>query len=190
MKGLGMFKGLVAVAMALIVSASANADSVTFRGQRTDVNLTQEFLGAITSLGLTPSAVKPGKIIGTQARFPIIAGALDLDNAASEIIHSGGIQLKNDSVTVQLTNFIIDTTSTPVLTGLVKANGAVVTRLPLFKLALPSLSLPIKRAKRITIPDVGVTLTAEAASTLNSVFGVTAFAENFSIGVAHVIIRR
>lgn len=190
MKGFGMIKGLVAVAMALVVSTAANADSIAFKGNRTDVNFTQEFLGAITSLGLSPSAVKPARIISTQARFPIIAGELDLDTAASEIIHSGGLQLKNDAVTVQLTNFIIDTTSTPVLTGLVKANGAVVARLPLFKLALPSLSLPLQKAKRITLPNVGVTLTAEAASTLNSVFGVSAFAENFSIGVAHVIIRR
>lgn len=190
MKLNGFIKNLLGLALALTAATSVMAETVRFKSHRTDVNLSVDFLGALTTLGVAPSAVKPAKIISTQARFPIVAGELDLSSAGSEIIHSGGLQLSTADVTVQLTNFIIDTTSTPVLTGLVKANGSIVGRVDLFNLELPSLQLPIAKKRKITIPNVGVKLTATAAATLNSVFGVTAFTEGFSIGVAHVIIRR
>ncbi len=183
MKLNGFIKNLLGLALALTAATSVMAETVRFKSHRTDVNLSVDFLGALTTLGVAPSAVKPAKI-------PIVAGELDLSSAGSEIIHSGGLQLSTADVTVQLTNFIIDTTSTPVLTGLVKANGSIVGRVDLFNLELPSLQLPIAKKRKITIPNVGVKLTATAAATLNSVFGVTAFTEGFSIGVAHVIIRR
>jgi hypothetical protein len=97
------------------------------------------------------------------------------------------LRLTGGGTVVELTQFIIDTADTaPILTGLVKVNDSVVGRLPLFHLALPSLTLPLPRSRRITIPGVGVTLTDTAAQALNGAFGVTAFSAGIPIGHATV----
>jgi hypothetical protein len=91
---------------------------------------------------------------------------------------------------VKLQSFIIDTTgSTPVITGLVSADGELLGRLTLFDLALPSnLKVPIKLDYGfLVLNGVGVTLDAGAAKALNSVFKVSAFTGGLNIGSAQVI---
>lgn len=76
----------------------------------------------------------------------------------------------------------------PVLTGSVKANDSVVARIALFDLALASApqARQLRRYGTLQVDDVAVTLSAEAASALNDVFGVTAFAAGLPIGTARV----
>ena len=93
-------------------------------------------------------------------------------------------------MTVQLTQFIIDTTSDPVVTGLVKAGDSVVGRIELFDVTLPVLELPLTNVKRVTIKDASLTLTDTAATTLNEAFGVDAFAEGLDIGSATIRLTR
>lgn len=135
--------------------------------------------------------VKSARIRAGQARFPIPAAEIDLNTASGEVWHTGGLALSAGNTRVELTLFIIDTTvsGAPVLTGLVKANETVVGRLPLFNLVLPALPLPLEVNRILTIPDVKLTLSEEAAGALNSVFNVTAFTEGFDIGVAHTILK-
>lgn len=167
---------------ALMVPLQA-APTVPLKTGATVVTPSEDFTNALTSLGV---AVQPLK--GKQLRFPIIAGAADLETARAEIAHSNGIALSAGGTRVELSNFVIDTTATPVLTGLVVANGSVVGRLPLFKVGLPAgIELPLAPAQgKLVLDGTTLTLTAAAAAALNGAFGVTAFVEDFSIGSATV----
>jgi hypothetical protein len=120
------------------------------------------------------------------AVFPIPSGELDLANAKGEVLHLGGLRLSTASTRVELTQFIIDTTSPAgaVLTGLVKVNANVVGRLPLFSLALPSITLPIEPRRTLVVPNVNLTLTDTAAQALNATFNVNAFAAGIPVGTA------
>lgn len=170
-------------------TASAAPTARVFSGY-TLVELSSTFVGAITSLNVTPAAILPANLVPGLAYFPITGGRLDAANAKGEVPHSGGLSLTAGSTKVELTDFIIDTTGTQFkLTGLVTANGSVSTRIPLFNLALrPGVTLPLapKAGTDLIVIGANVTLTAEAATALNGAFGVTAFTAGIPIGVAAV----
>lgn len=184
----------LAAVLSLPVAASAAPTVNTFAGN-TQVTLSNEFVAALTTLGIAPSAEFPGSLVAGRATFPIDAGEFDAGTAKGEIIHTGGLNLRRGGTTVTIATFTIDTIGTqPVLTGIVKANDSIVGRLPLFNLSLPALTLPIRPIQfppplapqfaQVVIPGVGVTLTATAAAALNEAFGVTAFAAGIPIGTA------
>ena len=181
---------LLGVVSALCADGVMAAPTVDFKAVRTEVVLSSTFLEAATALGLNLQPVRPGRISKAKARFPVIAAELDLANAKGEIQHSGGLRFSKNGTVVELTLFIIDTTGAPVLTGIVKANGSVVGRIPLFDLELPELALPIPQQSRLTVPGVAVKLSDEAATALNGAFSVSAFTEGLSIGTAKVILKR
>lgn len=180
------------VALAMLVSANnASAQKTeTIEGGRTTVALASGFVSALGSLGVTPGTVSPTHLYNGTVSFPVTGGAIDLDTAASQILHSGGLTLTAGQTKVTLQSFIIDTTGLPVITGLVSVDGKLLGRLPLFDLALPSgITLPLKPYDgQIILKGVGVTLDSTAAGALNSVFHVSAFTRGFGIGTAKVII--
>lgn len=156
---------------------------------RTTVELGSGFIGALTSLGISVGTVGEAYLRGTVAVFPINGGGIDLENARGEINHSGGLFLVRGTTRVELVSFAIDTIgSGAVLTGLVIANGTVVGRIPLFNLSLPPLMLPLRLQffNALVLNPVGLSLTSEAATALNSVFGTSAFVTGFAIGQASV----
>ncbi|MFN0303834.1 MAG: hypothetical protein ACKVQU_26160 [Burkholderiales bacterium] len=187
---------LLAGATASLGLASAPvhaAPTVRLAGNVTVVALSSDFAGALTALGLTADSLGLSALVDGRAYFPISSGAVDAASARGEINHLGGLRLSTESIRVELSDFVIDTTGTPKLTGLVVANGDVVGRIPLFSLALPNLSLPLTpNGRSLRVPSVGVALTDEAAKALNATFGVNAFVKGFNIGTAEVraIIRR
>ena len=186
------FAASAVVALALVgVTASFNAveaaPTVRLSGQATVVALSQDLVGALSSLGVQPSALGYSALIKGHAYFPISSGAIDAATAKGEILHFGGLRLTAGSTRVELSDFIIDTTGAPRLTGLVTANGDVVGRIALFNLGLPQLSLPLApQGRRLVVPNVAVTLTQEAATALNGAFNVRAFQPGFNIGEAKV----
>lgn len=170
----------------LAAGSTQAAPTADFKRGVTVVNPDGGFLGAAESLGVRIAPIK-----GPSLRFPIIAGSLDLATAAGEILHSNGIELSAAGTVAELRNFAIDTANPegPVLTGLVVVNESTVGRVPLFKLGLPELSLPLEARsffRYLTIPDVELSLTGAAAGALNEIFGVSAFAEDFLVGEATV----
>lgn len=185
------FKGLVAALMVLssLAAPISAAPTVVLADGKTSVALSNDFFAALVALRLSAGAVGDGSLRSGVASFPVTGGALDLATAKGEINHAGGLFLAAGSTRVELLSFNIDTSGArPVLTGLVTVNGDFVGRLPLFNLELPAVNLPLQPQafNTIFLPGVKVTLSAEAAQALNSVFGVTAFAEGFSIGSASV----
>ena len=180
------------VALAMLVSANHTSaqKTETIEGGRTTVALASGFVAALGSLDVTPGTVSPTRLHNGVVNFPVTGGAIDLDTASSQILHSGGLTLIAGQTKVTLQSFIIDTTSAPVITGLVSVDGKLLGRLPLFDLALPSgITLPLKPYDgQIILKGVGVSLDSAAAGALNSVFHVSAFKGGFGIGTAKVII--
>jgi hypothetical protein len=182
---------VIAASLALSMGApmATAAPTAQIRDGYTLVELLPEFVGALNSLGIAPSKVLPATLYQRIAYFPITGGRLDAANAKGEVPHSGGLTLTRGGTQVVLTDFIIDTTSTPKLTGIVTANGSIVGRIPLFNLALPPLGLPLQLPagpETLLIEGNRVTLTAEAATALNGAFGTTAFTPGFYLAVASV----
>jgi hypothetical protein len=182
---------IVAAGIALSMGApmATAAPTAQIRDGYTLVDLAPQFVGALVSLGIAPSKVLPGTLHQRIAFFPITGGRLDAADARGEVPHSGGLSLTRGATQVIISDFIIDTTSAPKLTGIVTANGSIVGRIPLFNLAVPQLVLPLQlppSPETLLIEGNRVTLTAEAAAALNSVFGTTAFTPGFNIGIASV----
>lgn len=185
-------------ALGLAGTASA-APSLQFVGGNTRVILSDDLLGALTSLNVTPAAVRPGRLeavgngSGARVVYPIPTGELDAAGPKLEVLHSGGLTLSAGSVRVALTSFIIENLDGgPRLTGIVKVNDSILGRVPLFNLALsqaPALT-PNGAITRIELDAVDVTLSAEAAEALNAAFGLSGvFTEGFPIGTARVLAR-
>lgn len=154
----------------------------------TSVDLSTDFVGALTSLNIAPGRVFPASLRGAKASFPITDGTLERQSLRGEIIHNGGLTLSRGNTEVKLKSFIIDTTGSGfVLTGLVSANGTVVGRIPLFDLQLPSNVVSNDlRFEGVFLSGVMVSLRPEAAGALNAVFQTSAFVPGFNIGTASV----
>jgi hypothetical protein len=187
-------KRLLLAALLTIPLATAPAlasPTAQVAGGQTTVELSDEFVDALGSLGVTPSAIAPGRLSLRKGRvsYPIPGGALDLESLKGDIFHTGGLVLEVPGTKVSLLNFIISTTGeAPVLTGLAAVNGDVVDRIPLFDLELTS-DPQLTKWGGLKIKDVIVTLNAVGAETLNTVFGVDAFNEGLLIGTASVKTR-
>jgi hypothetical protein len=171
------------------VSAIAAPTEAT-SGGATSVLLAPSFLSALTSLGVAPGPIEPGRIAsrkaGVIAAFPITAGEIDLGTVKGEIDHAGGLSLTAGATKVELTTFVIDLTGTaPVLTGLVIVNDNLVGRLPLFDLSLTASKVSAKE-RQLKVNNVVVTLTDEAAQALNGVFNINALSKGVAIGTAKV----
>ena len=176
-------------AVALFATVAIAQNTRTIHSGRTSVKLSSTLTTALTDLNVKVGDIDPTEIEEGTATFPITGGAIDLDTAAGNILHSGGLTLSADGTKVRLQSFIIDTTTaTPMLTGLVVVNGKLVGRLPLFDLSLPAgFSLPLHLAEgRLVLSGVGLTLDAQAAAALNAVFKVSAFKGGLAIGTASV----
>ncbi len=192
LKSIDLSKLLLAFAaliltMNLAIPAEA-APTVQLVFGKTTVRLSEDFVGALGVLNLTPGVIRPAtlNLRKGKVRFPIPTGGVDLATARGDIFHDGGLTLTDEGgTTVELFNFIIDTTDAPVLTGLVTVDGDLLDRVPLFNLEL-TMEPKVIWDWLLLIRGVNVTLTAEAAAALNGVFETTAFEEGFNIGVAKV----
>jgi len=177
-----------------IVQAQTQTQTQTAQVQlgRTSVAFSEQFGAALVALGLQASAISPSQLqtgIGAGT-FPITAGAVELQTARGEFDHAGGFSLSKEANQVRLVNFIIDTTTTPVLTSLVVVNGKLVGRITLFDLQLPSgITLPLTPTADgvVNLQGVGLTLDTAGATALNGAFTVNAFQAGLNVGTANVI---
>ncbi len=186
-----LFALLALMVVLALASGSAMAQNTRiFQFGTTNVKLSSGFLDALQSLDVAPGVIGPTQLVGTRVSFPVIGGAIDLDTALGNIEHSGGLTLTAGKTVLGIQNFTIDTTGkTPVITGLAVLNGAVVGRITLFDLVLPSdFKLPINLHYGcvLDVNRVTVNLDAGAATTLNQIFGTSAFTGGINIGTATV----
>ncbi|MEO1145603.1 MAG: hypothetical protein AAFY26_08395 [Cyanobacteria bacterium J06638_22] len=154
----------------------------------TSVELSNDLLHALRSLGVNASGFGGTDITDGVADFLITGGAADLAQTEVEIIHSGGLSLQAGDTTVTLSDFIISNVSDDAaLSGLVTVNGHLLTRASLFDLEVGSVETSAAGDRtNLELDHVGVSLTGSAAAVLNQVFDVTAFTAGFNIGTAEV----
>ncbi len=194
-------KAACASVAALMIPNAIAAPTLELRAGQTTVELSTEFLGAVTSLGVAVSPVSGGAIRSrngkTTAVFPVTNGSVDTGLLRLEVIHSGGLSLRTGDTIVTLSQFNIENVTGGVLRlkGIVTANDSIVGEVPLFDLTLtespsarPSnlLRSDINLGGSLRLAGVRVALSGEAAAALNSVFKVTAFSRGLNIGTAAV----
>ncbi len=190
---------ILGLSMAAVVAMAA--PTLELRSGQTTVELSREFLGAATSLGVAVSPVSGAAVRSrngkTNAVFPVTNGSIDTGVLRLEVIHSGGLSLKAGETLVTLSQFNIENAvnGTLRLKGIVTVNDVMVGELPLFDLALtesPSarpgnlLRSDIALGGNVRLAGVRVTLSGEAATALNGVFNITAFSRGLNIGTATV----
>ncbi len=185
-----VMKFVLVAGLALATTAAFAQKTVTALSGSTNVALSSTFLDALQSLDIAPGVVYPTVLNGTTANFPISSGAIDLVTAKGNFDHQGGLTLSSSTTVVALQDYLIDTTGTaPVITGLAIVNGGLVGRITLFDLTVPSnFKPPLKLTDGVflNLSPITATLDAQAASTLNSVFGTNGFKAGLSVGTATV----
>lgn len=155
---------------------------------KTSVTLDDGLVNALGVLNVQATGFGNTRITNGVADFLITGGVTDLDTTKAEIFHSGGLTFRAGQTRVSLTDFTISNLAgDAVLTGAVIVNGALVTRAPLFDLGIGGIDVtPRGRRTALEFNNVDVTLTRQAASTLNRVFDVSAFTAGLTIGTAEV----
>lgn len=153
--------------------------AVTLQQAATRVTLDPGTAKTLTSLGVAVAPDAPA-VAGSTIQFPITNtdGKIAL---TAPITHSGGLTFTAGGKTLSVGDFTID-----VAAGLLYAEKTPVGRLPLFKLDLGAAKTTTPGVQ-VRVTGVKLALTAGAAGALNATFGVTAFAENLTIGTADVV---
>jgi hypothetical protein len=180
---------VIGVGLLLSISTARAQKTYTVETGRTTVTLADSFISALKSLDVTPGTISPTELKDGRVNFPITGGAIDLETGRGQLLHSGGLTLTAGKTEVKLQSFIIDSTgSEPVITGLVVEDGTLVGRVSLFKIHYPGgITLPLKPNHGVLKrDDLGLSLTATAASALNAAFHVTALSAGVDIGTADV----
>ena len=183
--------GLLAV-LFFVASLGLAQQTRTINNGMTELDLSDSAVSGLNALGITLDGASPTHISDGSAFITVVGGAIDLDTASGNVVHSGGLKLTQGNTEVRLESLIIDTTGpSPIVTGLVVVDKKMVGRLPVFNLTIPSgLTLPLVAEDNffVHVKGFGVTLTAQAASALNSAFSTTGFTNGFDVGMANVFV--
>lgn len=167
------------------------------KGVSTAVALDPGFLGALTTLGLTPGVVGTATLADGSISFPITGGNVKYWEPGTvdpyvqgEIMHDGsGLSLTAGETVVELTDFDIDP-GTSVLTGTVTVNGAVAAEdAVLFDLDGRTLK-PLATGPNNTaiLQGTEVKISETAAGLLNDTFKTDAVAPGLLVGVATITV--
>jgi hypothetical protein len=176
--------------LSLSTSLAFAAPTASIASGTTTVRLNDVFISALRSANIRLSKVEESKLQGSIITFPVIEGVLDLANARGEVEHSGGFRLSTPTTTIRLANFILDTQNfTPTISAEAVINDSVVGRIPLFDVALPAITLPIKSARTITIQGAVLRLRSEAADAVNTALDQTVLRGGQRVGRAVVTVN-
>jgi len=158
-----------------------------------------------------PARINPGK--GTVT-YVASGGAIDLVNAKTEIIHSGGITLAKEIVppsiapsaaksekqykTATILDPIIELSETGVepavkkVSAIVVVNGVSKGRIHIFNIVgtvFGGAPVIVPKNKKITALELTLTLTSDGATELNSALGITAFAPDAEVASAKIDVK-
>jgi hypothetical protein len=177
---------LVATMTIAFASTFASAQQIfVVGGGRTTLTISTAFLSDLIKIGATPSAVAGSELDGNQIFFPLSIGSINLENAAGEFLHTGGMTLTTAKTQVRMTGFLLNTIGEDhYITGLVEVNDRFLGRVKLFDITLPSdLQLPIvPKVGDFFLGGVKWNLDPDGAAALNYAFGTDVFNNNLFIG--------
>lgn len=159
--------------------ATAN---VTLQAAATRLSLDPGTAQALTGLGVSVAPEAPA-VAGSAIQFPITnsGGRIALDRP---ITHSGGLVFSAGATSLTVGDFTIDPKA-----GILYAERTPVGRLALLKVDLSAITTSTPGVQ-VRVDGAKLSLTADAASALNSTFNTTALAENLPIGTAQIIGRQ
>lgn len=174
--------------------AIASINDLSTDGGNTAVALDADTLGALTDLGVTPSAFGTAKITDGSIIFPITGGNVSVFEegdvpryVVGQVQHEGsGLSLEAGGTTVTVGNFNVDPTVSRIY-GDVAVDGKVVAySIYLLRLDGRTLMTPTFDNGEAVLEGSGVFLSDGAATLLNDTFGVDALSGDTKIGVAKV----
>jgi hypothetical protein len=176
-------------------TAGGRAASVALRGGHTTVTTGKGLASALLANSIVPLAVSPGseslaanlKAPAARLTFPVTGGRVGLKPLGGNVDHRGGILFVDTKTgkTVEVSNFIISLKHAD-LTGIV--NGNPKARVVLLWLNLSHATLHVYR-HWVVASNIKLTLSAGAASALNSALGTTLFSGGLALGSARTALR-
>lgn len=169
----------VASLSACVAVGSAQAQSLPVVGGVTAVTLTSA--ATLTSVGLSVGTLgsaqfSPGSAGTPLVYFPVTGGTLNTSTFAGTIEHAGsGLSLTSGGTTLNLTDFVIDTTALT-LTGQAAVGASALGAVPLFNLSFGS----------DPVSPFNLAVTSAAAGALTALFGLPDLT-GFTLGTANTI---
>ena len=163
-------------------SAAANAattGSGVLVGKQTSVALNPATSQLLKEHQIVVTAVAPATY-RTTLLWPVSGGQIAVASATGTIDHTGGVRLSHAGTSVQVTSFIIDT-STKQVTALIGGQ-----RLPIFAVDTSSEKRQTGVGGTIVEGGLKFTLIEGAATALNSALGVSAFKAGQVFGTATI----
>jgi hypothetical protein len=199
--GVSLFTNSITVGVANVTAAgtadpggAAAAQVEQLSGQSTSVVVDASTATVLQQHGVSVSPVGPATASTADGKltvsFPINNGYVavyptsQLPFIRGLISHSGGLTFAAGGKSLTVTDFMINP-GTSELYATVGGSGAVV---PLLDLHGSNLVMSSDPSGAIHIDGVTATLSATAASALNSTFGVSLFSAGIPLGVAHLVV--
>jgi hypothetical protein len=132
--------------------------------------------GFINSLGAYITDLQGNPLQNNSITFTGVAGALDLQTAAGEIEHKGGMIINAGGMVIRLENFTLDTHYPPaaVISAEFIMNGHYDFRLPLFSVQAPPgfmIPLTLLPSGALQQNNLILTIAPETAGTFYALFG-------------------
>jgi len=158
-------------------AATTTAGSTALVGKQTSVALNPAISILFRENQIVATAVAPATYHHTLL-WPVSGGHVAIATVAGTIEHTGGIRLSHAGKSVQVTSFIVDT-STDQVTALVGGQ-----RLPVFAIDTSSAKHQTGAGGTILESGLKFTLTEQAATALNGALGASAFKAGQLFGTA------
>jgi hypothetical protein len=190
---LAFFLALAAIGVAACGSSSSTTTAKTATisasathvvGEHTTLTLDPEMASALKHDEITITAVSPATAHTTLV-FPITGGHVVTSTVSGTIEDTGGLALSHAGHHVTITHLIVDTAGDRALAivGLL--------RIPVFDLNLSSVVHATSTTGALVARNIGLTLTSQAASQLNSQLGLSTFkgAQPFGTATLTITVR-
>ena len=155
------------------------------KGGQSTLAFSEEFLESIEPCDI--ARIKPGvmKQKGTQIRFPLAGGAIDLETFDGTVAHNGGFTIScfEGSSVVSLSNFTLNTIGgPPVITAIAVVDGTLQDQILAFVPGEEHLIEISSNGKNVYLRKVDLLLTEDAAALLNMKLDTMLFFEGQLIG--------
>ena len=165
-------------------TTAATSAPATVVGRSTVLTVNPKITTKLKNAGMTVAAVAPAttKTHKTVFAFPTTGGQIVVATVTGTVNDTGGLTFSHNGKSVKLTSFIVDT-STKQLTA--EVNGK---REPIFALNLASLKHVSAPHGTVVASNIKLTVTSQAANTLNTDLGVSTFTANQNFGIVTLTI--
>lgn len=161
-------------------TTAAEATTLTLTGAQTTLALDADTAAILTDNGIEVAPVDPATAGDDGIAFPITGGEVDADTLAGTINHSGGLAFTAGGTTLELTDFVIDTTA-GTLTATAGGDQVVILDVDLTGLQRTD------GDDGIELTGIATTLSADGADALNATFDVELFEQGIPIGGVTVL---